>query len=180
MIGLPYGPRKDWDLVSPFFCLNCHNKANSVWEQVFYEGEVVLFKLIYTFEDEKIFKDRFNNAAANGENVEWTVYKYKSGKRSGKPVTITGLWYWTTDSVIGDEGRTYPTKKRGPDFSQENGCWAAGSPYVNGGDDSSTPGESEFIEWGQCQGAFAACNQLYMDGLKYTVNNPHTKLSVLE
>jgi hypothetical protein len=175
-IGLPYGPRKDWDLDSPFFCLDCHKKANSVWEQVFYDGEEFLFKLIWTFKDEKVFSDRFNNAAANGEEVEWTVYQ--SGKRSGKPVTITGLWYWTTDSVLGEESRTYPVKKRGPDFSQENGCWAAGSPYVNGGDDSSNPGNSDVTKWGHCQGAWAACNELYMDGEIYTVNTLQTKLYV--
>jgi len=130
-IGFPYGPRKDLDLDSPFFWLDCYKEANSVWEQVFYDGEVRLFKLILTFEDEKIFSDRFNNAAINREEVEWMVYQ--SGKRYGNPVTITALWYWCTDSWNGDEYRTYPVKKRGSDFSHENGWWAAGSPYVNGG-----------------------------------------------
>ena len=148
------------------------------WKQVFQDETGVLLTMFWKFSNYKSLEDRFNHAALRSENVTWTM------KEPGKAaVTLSGRWWWSTDGRnYGSEGRTYPTKVSGPDFSQENGCWAAGA-NVNGGDDSNFQNGPFDIQWGQCDSVPAGhpfCGQFYRNGTQKFIPTLKSKLYVLD
>jgi len=192
-----------WDEESPYFCTDCVLVPHREWEQYFYDEGNLFMKLQWNFTSNKTLQERFDDAALHGEETVWTVQMYR-GYRSnstflesnstieyGDPLVRPGTWWWTTDSVLGKDKRTYPitstsSNTSGPDFSQQEGCWAAPlstGGHVSGGYDNFDDSLKRDVSYGQCDleagGTFyqsSRCDQVWIKSVLQTMEGLTTKL----
>jgi len=166
---------KLWDQEEEAFCIDCVQFVNSNWEQTFYDGDIELFRMLWTFESPKTLEQRFNDAtemgndgSTQGELVSWTILFPDPLE---DPLVIRGIWHFS--SSTSDQGG-WPKSNDAffVDDPSLGGCWAAGAVVDPKGDESQ-------IQYGHChRAAENDCSFLYIDGKRHVVKNLRTELRI--
>ena len=134
---LPYGPTPITTASSPFLSTLNANTLSSVWYSQGVDGlGNVLYDIQWNFTSgAKTLAQRFVDAVAVGEAVNWTVTSPSSGVQN-----YSGVWRFSDSAGI--TAATFLGS--GSNFSADDGIWGAGNGVLNA-NGTSSPGN---IAWG--------------------------------
>ena len=89
------------------------------------DGETELFRIYWQFSDWKSLEDRFVNAVAVGEAVDWLMVD-----ADGSQHTYSGIWRFSDSAGI--SGSRFTATGSQCCFSNDDGAWGGGSGTING------------------------------------------------
>jgi len=161
--SLPFGPGALTTSSTPKISTDAVTGAHDTWVQKFYNGAAELYTMEWKFSTSKTLAQRFDYAVSTGEPVTWTIRK-----TGVAPETISGTWRWS------DSAGTYSNRftSSGSKFSNDDGCWAAGTGSVNGNKNAAQGG----IKYGHCNmnSGDSVCSKVYQ-GSQTTTTMPNLK-----
>lgn len=150
------------------------NTLHSMWMQVVMNGGEELFRIFYHFKSTKTVAERFANAVANGEAVDFEVYHTQNNNAYYSYRGVT--WRFSSSSGItvssfSDSGTRL--------FSLDDGVWGAGSFTLDGNIHFSDrlPGDFWGVGvWNTLSSEAVQCSKVYVKGQPIEYPNAKTLL----
>lgn len=174
--NLPYGPLpiSAEDTTVPYLCTKTAHRAvaHKQWLQIVTTGYPFqeMFRIVWTFNESKTIAERFVDAVAHGEDVQFTVTDEGLGGRpAGREYRYKGKWRYS--SAAGINSDTFRLNQFSTDgFSQAGGAWGAGSEQIDGNIDPPADfwGIGSFKNHGDSE-----CFHIFCNGTDYGKVKPY-------
>ena len=138
------------------------NVSHSKFIQKFYTGTTLKFEIEWDFGNTKTLQQRFDNAVASGESVNWKV-------TYGSNTSNYGTYTWRFSNSAGTSSKWGTGGTR---FSSDDGIWGAASSNLDG----NSPGpylKEQNDAWGHenPNGGDGSCGTYYINGTLYSASN---------